>query len=606
MGDSPPSRSRLWDDEDEDENYECERLLYSQDLILDDDSIEWILKHIDCFVRHSRGNESVEELYLWPDAYLHPYDFSKHDDDAWAKFGQAIGNLRGLGRFHMRPPNYQDDDEVIALSDWKILALILTHVRQNIALIVTPTYDEDEDDDEADVSAWLAEEVQPIARAIRGHPTMTSFYDNGKFPYESLDTLYSALATLPALESITLGAPEERRAGETTLVNPESLTELLRVPTLRFVRFDNFSFTSALCQATANALMEGMAVTKLEFTQCSFSAEGSAIMMANGLSRNTSVSHITVVSPRDQALYDALATALPSNSTLRDLSFCGFITTRVRLSPVFVAMGKNMGLKSLRVDWYSSMDEALCTAMQNGLGINETLEILEINRLTDYNATLCCRALSFLRTNTALKSLIIRWKDVTESCLSAFRIDIVAMLQENTSLESLTFRSWNGIEIKAEEYFKLVTALQHNATLKTLSLYYPDGLLQLNDDESKQMTALLKKNYAMEKLLDISPGGNVGAILRLNEAGRRYLVQDGSSISKGVEVLIRVNNIYDNNCVFLHLLENPRLCDRSAVEMITAGESYPSRSTNQNASSGGGKREQASAHKGKESRRRLA
>jgi hypothetical protein len=62
----------------------------------------------------------------------------------------------------------------------------------------------------------------------------------------------------------------------------------------------------------------------------------------------------------------------------------------------------------------------------------------------------------------------------------------------------------------------------------------------------------------------------VGAILRLNEVGRRYLIEDGSSISKGVEVLSSVND--DINCVFLHLLENPRLCDRRAVEMVsTAG-----------------------------------
>jgi hypothetical protein len=38
----------------------------------------------------------------------------------------------------------------------------------------------------------------------------------------------------------------------------------------------------------------------------------------------------------------------------------------------------------------------------------------------------------------------------------------------------------------------------------------------------------------------------VRAILRLNEVGRRYLVLDESSISKGVEVLSRVND--DINC----------------------------------------------------------
>jgi hypothetical protein len=98
--------------------------------------------------------------------------------------------------------------------------------------------------------------------------------------------------------------------------------------------------------------------------------------------------------------------------------------------------------------------------------------------------------------------------------------------------------------------------------------------------------------------------GDVGSILRLNEAGRRYLIEDGSSISKGVEVLSRVNN--DINCVFVHLLENPRLCDLIAVEMvIVAGESNGSW-RNSSTSSGGGKREQASAHESKESRRRLA
>jgi hypothetical protein len=86
-------------------------------------------------------------------------------------------------------------------------------------------------------------------------------------------------------------------------------------------------------------------------------------------------------------------------------------------------------------------------------------------------------------------------------------------------------------------------------------------------DEDKQMAALLQKNYAMESLpaIDLkNEAGDVGAILRLNEAGRRYLIEDGTSISKGVEVLSDVSNAI--NCVFLHPLENPTLCDRSAVE----------------------------------------
>jgi hypothetical protein len=124
------------------------------------------------------------------------------------------------------------------------------------------------------------------------------------------------------------------------------------------------------------------------------------------------------------------------------------------------------------------------------------------------------------------------------------------------------------------------------------------------------MTLLLKKNYALESLPDVilgGPAGDIGAILRLNGAGRRYLVEDGSSVSKGVQVLSRVND--DINCVFLHLLENPRLCDPHAGEMVNGADESSngsSRSTNPNASSDGGKREQASAHIGKDSRSRLA
>jgi hypothetical protein len=177
-------------------------------------------------------------------------------------------------------------------------------------------------------------------------------------------------------------------------------------------------------------------------------------------------------------------------------------------------------------------------------------------------------------------------------------------LQENTSLESLSIhKKWNTPKIKAEEYLVLVTALQHNTTLKSLHL----GalmILTLTHDEDKQMASLLKKNYALETLPDIGRVGDVGDFLRLNAAGRRYLIEDGSSVSKGVEVLSVVRDSI--NCLYLHLLENPRLCDRRATEMAIAGESNSS-STSPTGSSVGGKREPTSLHGGgKESRRRSA
>jgi hypothetical protein len=279
----------------------------------------------------------------------------------------------------------------------------------------------------------------------------------------------------------------------------------------------------------------------------------------------------------DEAFCNALLAAiLPSNSTVQCLDLGRQSNDGgPDLSPVFSALRKNTGLKKLIVGGFGSMGESLCLAIKDGLGINAALESLELHHALLLDTDLWCKAFSFLRTNKALKNLNIYVESgsSTDSCVAAFRTNIAAMLQENASLESLSIRKSLNI-VKAEEHMALVTALRHNMTLKSLNLKGCQRLT-LTHDEDKRMASLLKNNFALEILPGISlknlknRAGDVGAILRLNAAGRRYLVQDGSSVSKGVKVLISVNE--EINCLFLHLLENPRLCDRRAVEM--AGDS---------------------------------
>jgi hypothetical protein len=284
----------------------CNQLLDRQSLNLNEHSIPLILNHIDFFVSQSRGNESTEVVNFCPDA-----SFNGHSDGVWDKLGLVVGNFQALKRIRIYAPNYAgDDDEVVTpISDWEIPASILKYVRQRISLQI-----------DNDLS-WDAEESRLFARVIHGHPSIYSFEGGGRLSFESMDTLCSALATLPALESIQLSNRilQEGPGDISTLANSESLTELLRVPTLRSVNFCGFSFTPALFQATANALMEGTAMTNLVFFACSFAAEVSTGMMVKAFGRNTSVTCIDVMSPRDGTLCNALATALPSNSTLRRL-----------------------------------------------------------------------------------------------------------------------------------------------------------------------------------------------------------------------------------------------------------------------------------------------
>ena len=235
----------------------------------------WILDSADCFVSQSRGNKSIKTVSL----YLHA--FYGQDVEFWDKLGQAIGNLQALEKLCICTrdvSDVRDDDELVPIPHWEILARILRNVRQKITLTIVPHV--------FPAIAWPAEDVRSFARVIRGHPTVTGLYTGNMSPYEASVALYSALATLPALESLYLSARPEDGI---TLLNPEILTELLRVPSLRSVCFYRFHFTSALCHAIANALMEDMAVTKLEFEECSFATGQCTAIMTNGLARNTSV-----------------------------------------------------------------------------------------------------------------------------------------------------------------------------------------------------------------------------------------------------------------------------------------------------------------------------
>jgi hypothetical protein len=162
-------------------------------------------------------------------------------------------------------------------------------------------------------------------------------------------------------------------------------------------------------------------------------------------------------------------------------------------------------------------------------------------------------------------------------------------LCENKSLETLFIYHKDA---RLEDYLVFVAAIQPNATLKSLRLHHSNA-----EDETKDLIAVLKKNYGLEEIPGLNHGkGDIRSIFDLNRAGRRCLVQDGSSISKGVDVLSRLND--DINSVFLHLLENPRLCDRKAVERASIGNMDNAKMTSPpgNRHSGGKQRESQVPH----------
>jgi hypothetical protein len=383
--------------------------------------------------------------------------------------------------------------------DWEILARILSHISIESKIQLRI------------IGAGPmegAEEMLAFARAIQDHPAITRFdTSRGGFSFENTATLCSTLTTLPNLECAVVRQQRKGREEVSASQSPESMTEFLRAPSLRIVEFRNFCFTSSLCVAVAMALSQGSSITSLVLDECSF-PEGGSEQIAIALKENETLTTFKISPSPDttihQAFYDAIAASLLSNSTLQELSIRypgAYDPASICVSSLLMALEMNKTLRKLRASGLSSMGESVIPALREGLGKNSTLEILEL-------------------------------------------IHIAHVTQPSFHIAA-------------------VEALQLNKTLKTLCISY--GTKKLTDDEAKHLTSIVKKNYRLESLPELDSSDDrtkdLRSILRLNEAGRGYLPDGhGSVISKGLGVLSAVSD--DVNCVFLHLLENPSLCNR--------------------------------------------
>jgi hypothetical protein len=551
-----------------------------------------IFDEVDAFVNQSRENQSVTSvtLYVTPDPDAQRYAI-------WDKIAEGIGNLQALEEIQIVDHTFANDEEDPLASDWEILACILRRLRHGIQLYLR---------DGAEL--WDMEALQVFAGVIHGQAMITGFITGAGFHFDCLDILCSALLTLPALANVSFEqldgqGPEEEQS-------LESMIELLQLPSLREVKFLSVVFTNTLCQAVAKALKERSGIIDLRFQGCFF-PEGGTAVIASVLKTNTTLKYVGFyTSGTDEVFYEVLAKAVRSNSTLQNLECsapddsgsCSW------LSPLFLALQENTGLKVLGISGIDLIDEKLSTAMRIGLAKNSMLESLYFwtIRPDDNDACLWQEALSFLRTNTALKTLAMDFEyHVTESRVATIRMEVPAVLRENETLETLSMKYKDA---RFEDYLAFIAAIHPNTTLKSLRLRY--GPLDVDKDEMKDLIPVLKKNYGLEAIPDFYQYGSkdVNSIFDLNRAGRRYLVQDGSSISKGVAVLSRVND--DINSVFLHLLENPRLCVRNAVEISSASigpmdNAVRSTPSPGNRHSGGKREQQAPSHMDTETRRRL-
>jgi hypothetical protein len=294
--------------------------------------IEWdehcggIFAHVDSFIELSKGNISVKRVYL--DPYWDMNRIRRSDTKWEEKLGRALGNLQSLNELQFGHSHLGIEQEP---SNWESVARVLRHIRQKITLIVH----------------FLPMDGSAFAGTIRGHPTIQRFETGDTFQLESFGILASALATMPALESLLLRhalfeneeyePPENHPAVE----HPEHITMLLLSLSLRSVEFRHFRFQNLLCQAVALALKTGSPITYLDLDECNFS-DGGGGAIVHALQKNSTLKTLRVAHTLlGDGIYDALTSILLVNTTLTDLIVCSQSGSSTSLHPFFVALRMN-------------------------------------------------------------------------------------------------------------------------------------------------------------------------------------------------------------------------------------------------------------------------
>jgi len=561
-----------------------------------------IFENADAFVKLSSGNTMVQEVRIHPFVYSVDGRSMFDDYSVWEKVGRGVGNLQSLQKITIDGLKQER-----TAPDWEAVACILRQIHRPIEFCIEGIYWEG------------AESMESYVALIWGNPHIKAISLIGSqcvVPRRQFGMLLSALSTLPALKSALLTHEALVNMETGLLFDPlmppdedhedtfhDSMTEFLQSPTLRNVKFETFYCTDQVCRAIANGLSGECHVTSLVFQHCMFPNGGGGGDIIRALQTNTSVEELFLNdNEHSRSMFDALNTVLSVNTTLLHLEVRApegeFINSPPRersgtwLAPLFLTLAyANQTLTSLNVCDVSVSSKMVMRALGHALKANSSLENLVLylhpngGIRSQHTFTRMLGALQQLRFNTSLKSLVLDGGIETMWFVNLV-IHTINGLGENSPLERLQVLPGNVLG--CAQYIEILENIQLNRTLTNLRLtdgYYFQWNVQtraneimrtrcyISSQQGQRLVAAVKCHYGLEHLDEcvIEHIPAAGMYLRLNAAGRQYLIEDASTAAKGVEVLVKVSE--DLDCLFTHLLENPLLCDiqyRVDVDLMLA------------------------------------
>jgi hypothetical protein len=388
--------------------------------------------------------------------------------------------------------------------------------------------------------------------------------------------VFDALSNLPKLRRMTCNVASP---SSTTHFEDGSLARFVKNPSLRQVCFGYFYFDTANCHSIAEALSTETFLESLDLQACEAQDEETLIQ---GLETNQTVKLLGMMSRSlSRSCYRGLARVMSANTTLTQLTLEGAeaaVDAASEMKDFFFALQRNTTLKLLDLDDVSIHEDATST-MRECLALNTGLENIKFSRLEQYyhqarestceQSTLLSKIAPFLVLNRTLKELTLFELDLTGDDF----VLLAKLLADNVSLQRLEIRM-QFQERSNEDVVTFASYLKKNRTLKYLDILctgYNLAQYALSTENGDRVVSELCQNYELRRI-QISPKQRnthtwgqpewrqkLDAFLRLNIAGRRYLWQDASDRRACVAVLSGVSSSL--NCLYLHLLENPLICN---------------------------------------------
>jgi hypothetical protein len=237
---------------------------------------------------------------------------------------------------------------------------------------------------------------------------------------------------------------------------------------------------------------------------------------------------------------------------------------------VFNALKDNKGLTSLQLN-YKKLDDKFIQGLRGYLGNNDTLKDLELTlprsdqNLTSHG-TRIGRLFDFLADNCRLSTLSFTCLPLTANDL----ISLGSALPHNSSLRTLVVHADVSI-IPIESFINFASQIAMNRHLKEFHLSGFPILPLTAEEDGERFLEAIRNNVTLEQFTRGFPKGTreprwfleFQFLLRLNRAGRKYILEDPTNNLSCAEILGAVRD--ELNCIYLHLRHNPSFCQPAST-----------------------------------------